>query len=412
MQVARRQHDEYQRLIGKGLSHDDASEQAAKLAKNLMEDPTQEMIEAAVDFGRYQTNTQPITGSILGRLDKVFNNPMLKVYMPFMRVVSNTFGAANERNPFTFFLTPRFWKNWNAGGVQRDLAMARVTMGAGWGYVITQATNNGYITGAGTFGSYKERQLAEAQGWQAYSFVYKKGSLTQTQIDRFKKLTDVSIGQDKIYVSYKGIEPISILLAQFASLAEFSYNNNASAEDVDLLFTAATLSTYDYMTEHPLMQTMGSIGELFSNKTQSADGLANMIEKLSETYTTYTLQGLPVPVPTTVKGERVWVGGPWSGFQADLERSFYPEKSATGPLEMRGERVDAVSEITNPAINGYNKAFASICAKTPNCSPNMPSTLDPITGKREENGLGNTYDLWGPFKTTKGLTPGAIYSDG
>jgi len=73
---------------------------------------------------------------------------------------------------------------------------------------------------------------------------------------------------------------------------------------------------------------------------------------------------------------------------------------------MIGEDYDAYSSITNPAIEGYNTAFSKICAKTQNCSPNLPASLDPLTGQIERNGLGNTYDLYGPFKTTEGLIPG------
>jgi len=406
MQAARKQYEEYTRLIEKGLNHNDATEKAVKFAKELLEEPTEEMVEAAIDYGRYATNTQRITGD-LGKLEKVFNNPWLKVHLPFMRVVSNVFGAANERSPFTFFLTPRFWKNWNAGGVQRDLAMARVTMGAGWGYAIASATQNGYITGAGTFGSYQERLLAEKQGWQAYSFVFSPGELSQAKIDMFKQLTDVSITKDKIYVSYKGIEPVSILLAQFASMQEFAQNKNATSEDIDLLFVAAAMSTYDYMTEHPLMQTMSSIASIIDYRQDAADQLANTATKISEIYSTYVLQGIPTPIRSEVDGETVWVGGPWSGFQSDLERSLFPEKSSTAPAEQREQAIDDFARIKNPAINGYNQAFAKICAKTQNCSPNLPHSLDPIAGQSEMNGLGNSYDLWGPFKTTKGLTPGA-----
>ena len=405
MQVVRKQYFEAQRLIERGMSYDDAHKKAAELAETLLESPTEDMIMEAIDYGRYATNTQKITGT-LGSLEKVFNNPWLKVHMPFMRVVSNVFGAANERNPFTFYLTPRFWKNWNAGGVQRDLAMARVTMGGGWGYVISKATQNGYITGAGAFGTYEDRLLAEKQGWQPYSFVFNTGELSPEKIKQFQKLTNVSITKDKIYVSYKGIEPISILLAQFASLTEFAYNTNATSEDIDLLYTSAVMSTYDYMTEHPLMQTMASMASIIDYRKDAADELGNSLAKISEIYSTYALQGIPTPIPQEVDGETVWIGGPWSGFQSDLERSIYPEKTSTAPAEMIGEDYDAYSSITNPAIEGYNTAFSKICAKTQNCSPNLPASLDPLTGQIERNGLGNTYDLYGPFKTTEGLIPG------
>lgn len=409
MQVAKREVQEVERLMKTGMSHDDASEAAAQLAKELLESPTQDMIEEAVQFGRYQTATQQSVGA-LAKVENMINNPFLKVWMPFFRVINNVTTAALERSPITAFFTPRVWRNLRAGGVQRDLALAKITAGTGWGGMIVWQTQSGRITGAGTFGNYEDRVAAERQGWQAYSFIFENGELSEEKIKFLKSVTDVSITKDKVYVSYQGIEPISILLAQWSSMAEFAFNKNAQTEDIDLLYTAAALSTYDYMIDHPFLQTMGDIAKLFDHR-KTVDGTVDaLFSTLGQKYGEYFVQGAPgIPmmgsVPVTINGETQLIGGPWSGFKADLEKYIYPDKDAPAPLEMKEWTANRNS--INAAVDGWISSFGKICAKTMGCSTELPKALDPITGKRLQNGLGNIYDLWGPFKTTKGLTPGA-----
>jgi len=97
-------------------------------------------------------------------IERVTNNPLMKLWMPFMRVSSNLIGAASERSLFTAWATPRFWDNIRAGGVRRDTALARLTVGTGFMATWYHQAMNGRMTGAGTM-KWEDREALKKTGW-------------------------------------------------------------------------------------------------------------------------------------------------------------------------------------------------------------------------------------------------------
>lgn len=410
MQAARKQQQELQRLLDEGKSYDEALKRSTKLEEDLLANPDEMMVKEAIDFSRYSTNTQELNGW-LRNVERLTNNPAMKLWMPFMRVSSNLIGAASERSLITAWATPRFWDNIRAGGVRRDTALARVTVGTMFMGTWFHQAMNGRMTGAGTM-KWQDREALKKTGWQPYSLVFTKGELSPETIAKFKAITNVSegkgINKDKIYISYQGLEPFSILAAQAATIAEYAKMSPKDGE-MDELMMAGALSTIEYVSEHPLLAGMGKMVHAFTAPIGD-DGayLYNLVEEMVQEYSAYAINGVPTgPIPVSpfyinIDGKKQYVGGGWSGFYRNIEKALYPTRSESRqPLEMYDK------SSTNPAMQGFNTALRKACAANPMCSEELPYAKDPITGADIKNGAGNMYDLWSPFKTSEGITPGA-----
>ena len=399
MQAAGEEEKLLKTLIEDGMDRPNAIEQAAKHREELLAKPTEDMIQEALDFGRYVTSTQPLTGR-LKTIENITNNPLMKLFMPFMRTTSNVIGAASERTPLTFFLTPRFYKNWNKGGKHRDLALSKVAVGTGFMYAMGTQTMNGRLTGAGPY-RWEDRQALMKTGWLPFAVGFNVGELSKEKIEMFKKITNVSVTKDKVYVSYEGIEPISILIAMSATTAEYAFLNPKDGE-MDGLAMGVAMAGHDYVSEHPLLQGMAKFGKIFTSRADDgADMLYDMIKNATSEYGQYVAQGVPTGIPATIDGERRMVGGAWSGFKRNMEKMIHPEASNINP-----ERMESKLEAgLQPAVDGWAKAMRTVCAANPSCSESLPYARDPLTGETIKNGKGNLYDVWQPFKTSDGKIP-------
>jgi len=179
------------RQAGKeGLKGKAAADRAAELAAN----PTDAMMQSALDYGRYVTFQRPL-GPIASLVSQATTRaPILKAIMPFVRTPTNLFKFAVERSPMAPLL--REWrKDFAAGGAKRDLALARSMVGTGMGATFAQLAAEGYITGSAPRDENKARLLM-ADGWQSYS---------------------IKIG-DKYY-SYQRLDPFALTIGAAADMA-------------------------------------------------------------------------------------------------------------------------------------------------------------------------------------------------
>ncbi len=145
--------------------------QAAKdRAADLMLSPTEPMLARMFDYARYVTFQTPLPHDSLGGYASraTQNFPALKLLMPFVRTPVNLLKFAAERSPAAPIM-----KSWRkeivAGGARRDLAIARMLVGTGFGAAMYEMAAAGQITGGGPADD-KARRLMQANGWQPYSF--------------------------------------------------------------------------------------------------------------------------------------------------------------------------------------------------------------------------------------------------
>ncbi|MBB6425170.1 thermonuclease family protein [Sphingopyxis sp. JAI128] len=173
-----------------GLKGDALRARSAELFAN----PTDDMIESALDYGRYVTFQRPL-GEIAGPVSRATQAaPVLKLILPFVRTPTNLFKFAAERSPAAPLL--KEWrKDFAAGGPKRDLAIARVMVGSGFGAAFAEMAVNGLITGSPPSDQNRLRQL-RASGWQEYSV----------------KLGDT-------YYSYKRLDPFALTIGAAADMA-------------------------------------------------------------------------------------------------------------------------------------------------------------------------------------------------
>lgn len=396
-------------LIKAGMSSTDADIASKKLFDDLMSDPTEEMVEAAIQQARYLTNTQPLTGW-MKTAESLFNNPVMKLHGLFMRVTTNLIGAASERNPLTAALTPRVWKNFQAGGVKRDMAISRLITGSTFMYGMGNLAMEGKITGAGPY-RYEDKLALEKAGWQQYSFVFVIGSLPQSTIDKLSAITKVKITKDKIFISYVGLEPLSLLIAQAATMGELARlnNDNPNGEydtSMEELFGYGVQGASQYVADQPLLNGMGGLMKMFTSYETGDEKFAQILENVVETYSGYVMGGNPVGQFIEVGGEKQFVNTGNSSFWRNMEKAIYPERSELkAPEEMRRKAfpdtgfMDTMDEAW---LRGTEKAVEKLCAANALCSENLPYALDPITGEPQKNGMGNVLDVVSPFKASDG----------
>ncbi|WP_324741609.1 thermonuclease family protein [Tsuneonella sp. CC-YZS046] len=177
-----------------GLKGKAAQTRIAELVAN----PTDEMLERALDYGRYLTFQRPL-GSFASKISGLTNDPSgwgltAKLFLPFVRTPTNLLKFAAERSPAAPLL--KEWKkDFMAGGARRDLAVARALIGTGFGIAIHEGALSGIITGSAPTDPKKAR-LLYADGWKPYS---------------------IKIGNT--YYSYKRLDPFSTTLGVAADIA-------------------------------------------------------------------------------------------------------------------------------------------------------------------------------------------------
>lgn len=173
-----------------GLKGDAAKDRIAELISN----PTDELLKAAEDYGRYVT-FQAKLGPAAQDISNFANRHLpMKFFLPFVRTPTNLLKFATERSPTAPFL--KEWRNeFRAGGARRDLAVAKMLVGTGFGATIYQAALDDRITGAAPSDPKKSR-LLYADGWKPYS---------------------IKIGDT--YYSYRRLDPFSTTIGVAADLA-------------------------------------------------------------------------------------------------------------------------------------------------------------------------------------------------
>ncbi|MCT2559230.1 thermonuclease family protein [Tsuneonella sp. YG55] len=229
-----------------GLKGEAARKRIAELSAN----PTDELLEQSLKYGRYltfQTKLGPIGQSI----SNVSQNSLIaKLYLPFIRTPTNLLKFAAERSPAAPFM-PRWRKEIAAGGARRDVALARMMVGTGFGMAIYQAALNGHVTGALPSDAKKAR-LLRADGWQEYS---------------------IKIGDT--YYSYKRLDPFAMTLGVAADLATLPEGMSEREKD-----DKAALLVMSIMGNLASKTWLSGVSDLVAGLDDPQRNADNMIERL------------------------------------------------------------------------------------------------------------------------------------
>jgi hypothetical protein len=371
----------YKSLVDSGIAPDNAARQAADFMADMLANPTDDIRDAAMAVSRTVTFTRELEPALQG-IQRAAQNPLIKMFVPFIKTPTNIALEAITRTPGLNFASPRFWGDWNAGGIRRDQAIARVTLGGAMIYSVSAGVFEGRVTGYGPM-RMEDKKALEGTGWQQFSFVFDAKDVSEEMMAKFEKLTTVSRGPDKVYISYAGLEPIGTLLGIGATSGEYA-QMTPGGEDLDKLMMGATLGVYQYLSEQPMLQGFNDIQKVFSSG--SKDGptiLYDLINAASKQISQFAIGGSPA--------------GAHSSLIAGTERIVDPSKSSTLPAEMSTK-----TGIIDPAVRGFYSAVQYYKSRNPLTSDSLPRALDPITGEVETVGKGKLYELFNPFKESSG----------
>lgn len=223
-----------------GLKGEARKERIAELVAN----PTDAMMERAMEYGRYLTFQRPLTGIGQDVSRAASKSLAVKVIVPFVRTPINLLKFATERSPAAPLL--REWRDdFRAGGERRDLALAKAMIGTGFGTLFYQAAQQGIITGAVP----KDRRrggLMRADGWQPYS---------------------IKIGDR--YVSYARMDPFSTTLGVAADMATLP--DGMSEKQRENMATVVTASILNNLASKTWLSGVSSLSEALIDPERYAE---------------------------------------------------------------------------------------------------------------------------------------------
>jgi hypothetical protein len=366
----------YDNAIRAGRAPADADAIRLTEIDNILNFPPQELDAAAMDMARLVTFTRPLQEGSVGRAVQNLTsaNLVAKVVLPFVRTPWNIALETIKRTPFAP-LMGSVRSEIAAGGVARDLAVAK--MGAGT-MVMTSMfawAAEGRITGSGP-GDKGLRQNLERSGWQPYSFVFPRADLNAADIKYLNRLGQVSIGDDKVYVSYQGIEPIGGLIAMASDVVEYArWEDDPDA--VSEVVLGSLYGLFQYMGEQPYLQgaaaVAGAFGQAIPNVKANVKDLVNQFARSSGEF--------------VIGGSPAGVG---SAGVATAERFMDPTARET--RELKSETV---------GLKGFYEAFNRYRSRVPGLSADLPPRLN-RWAEPVEHGGGNWWEMVSPIRVKQG----------
>ena len=323
--ITRRGRQVYRQGLEAGMTDADAQAKAQLEMETLFDNPPKDFEDQALEFARNGTFTNELPPT-LEKLQRVFNHPALKIIVPFFKTPANIGLNVIERTPFAP-LSSRFRQEIAAGGVYRDMALAKVTLGSTLLATFGLLSGEGRVSGSGP--SRPElRQALERTGWKPYS---------------------IRIGDN--WYSYQGLEPMSAMLAIAADYAEYAINESDSGK-VEQVFMGAVFGMYEYLKEQPYLQGMAEIANALGmgRGGQEIDG-EKVMNNLTKMFGQFAIGGSPLPGT--------------SSLVASIERALTPEGSAAG-----------ASPDLPTGVRGFVESFNRYRARLPYFNKDLPPTLN------------------------------------
>jgi hypothetical protein len=346
-QITRRSKSVYRDALEAGMPEADALAKAEAEAVSLFQNPPRDLDEAAVLFAQKGTFTADLPPA-LKSLQQTFNHPALKIVVPFFKTPANIGLQVIERTPFAP-LSSQWREEIAKGGVYRDMALAKVTLGSAVLATFGALAGEGMITGRGPARK-ADRDALLRDGWQPYS---------------------LKIG-DKYY-SYNGMEPISALLAVAADYAEYA-KHETDASKIEEVFLGGTYGLYEYLKEQPYLQGVAEVAKLLGTTQQGEVDGKKIVDGLVKQFGGFVIGGSPA--------------GAYSSLLAGIERLSDPANRDT-----------RASPELPMGVRGFIEAFNKYKSRLPYFSADLPEALN-LWGDPTKSGTGAAYELVLPTRVT------------
>ena len=346
-QITRRSKSIYREALDSGMPEADALAKAEAEAISLFQNPPRDLDEAASLFAQKGTFTSELPPA-LKNLQQTFNHPALKIVVPFFKTPANIGLQVIERTPFAP-LSSQWREEIAKGGVYRDMALAKVTLGSAVLATFAALAGEGKITGRGPSRK-ADRDALMRDGWQPYS---------------------LKIG-DKYY-SYNGMEPVSALMAIAADYAEYA-QHETDASKIEEVFLGATYGLYEYLKEQPYLQGVAEVAKLLGTTQQGAVDGQKVVDGLVKQFGGFVIGGSPA--------------GVYSSFLAGIERLSDPTNKDT-----------RASPELPMGVRGFVEAFNKYKSRIPYFNADLPDTLN-LWGDATKSGTGAAYEMVLPTRVT------------
>jgi hypothetical protein len=339
-------------LIADGVDPATAELKQIERIQNIRANPPEDIDMAAMDFGKMLTFSRDLDGFPAKIQDMSNSSVIAKTMMPFVRTPTWLISEGTQHSPFAF-LSKQWWRDIQAGGADRDLAMAKFGMGSVAMMGLSSLAIEGRITGSGP-GNPQLRATYQRDGWRPYSIVFKGGEWDEDfklYLSQFPGM-DPSVGKNgNLYVSFRGFEPMSAVLAMAADYTEYARYED-DEDEVAQVGLGALFGLYQYMGNSPFMQTLsgmvGAVGNQIPNPRQT---LKDIINEMTKSATGYLIDGSPA--------------GAWSSMQAQIERN------------VDGTRKDITAHPDLPVgVKGFYEAFLRKRSRVPGLSADLPDRLN------------------------------------
>lgn len=334
-----------------GKPADEAEMLGLNRMAEILTDPPKNIDDAATDFSQMITFSRKLTGSA-AKIQELSQEHLLgRITMPF---VKTPVWVASESMQHSMIapLSAQWRADFVAGGAKRELAMAKWGMGTMLMLGVGSYVADGRITGGGP-GDTNLRKVYMDSGWRPYSFVFQNGEWDQPFIDYLRGVgIDPSVSKDgKLYVPFRGIDPIAGPLAMMADAVEYGrYEDNDDV--VGQWILGATWGLYNYVGQLPFMQGISSIAGAFSQSIPNPKAAFRAaLDGIASSAAQYAIEGSPV--------------GVFSSARAMIERGVDNTK-----------RMTSESPNLPTVIKGFYEGFNKVLAKTPFLSDSLPAQYD------------------------------------
>lgn len=244
----------WRNALSEGLEGDALAARARELTNN----PTDDMVDAAGEFAReltFQEKLGPLGRAIQNaRTIKPGDSPgtmalrlAARITVPFVRTPINLVRTAARRTPVGL-LSNRNIKDFRAGGARRDLAIARVGMGTGVTALLYNMAANQLLSGNGP-SDFRKRADLQASGWRPNA---------------------VRVGDR--WITYRGLDPFAITAGTIASLVE-NTGDHGDDEWGDIA-TNMIFETADNLTDQTWLSGLNSLVQAVNDPERYADSFA------------------------------------------------------------------------------------------------------------------------------------------
>jgi len=222
-----------------GISEPGAMQES--ITQKILDPAFGAQVEAA-DVATLLTFNKQLNAPGSAVLEALNSVPGLRLIVPFFQTPVNLAKTAWQRAPILSVFSIQNASDVAAGGVARDLALARIAMGNAAAVPLLSLAASGYLTGSGK--SYPEgyrRTLERDFGWAPYA-IYDPES--------------------KRYVQMRGMEPYALVMGMVADYYE-TYGR-APVQDVQDGALSLSLSLARMATQMPSVEGIGRLYEAFS----------------------------------------------------------------------------------------------------------------------------------------------------